>query len=74
MENKDTIDISRQNYYDADGFRKAAADCLELIYQLILFGQDIPAKEIAERAYFLHWILRDTEIVYVSNNSTTHNQ
>lgn len=78
MENKDTIDISCQNYHSPESFREAAADCIELINDILISDGDIPAKEVANRTYFLHWIVRDVEIVQeqhpIRKSSTTHLQ
>ena len=59
---KDIITINKACYYDAESFRNAAADCLMLIGDILRLGDDIAPSEIANRAYFLHWLVKDVEI------------
>ena len=59
---KDIITINKSCYYDAESFRDAANDCLMLIFDILRLGDDIAPSEIANRAYFLHWLVKDVEI------------
>lgn len=59
---KEFIDISGQERYYSEDFRKTAMDCLSLIFDLMRTGGDVPAQEIANRAYFLQWLVEYVEI------------
>lgn len=76
MEQKDIIDITGQDFYDAKSFREAAEDCLLLIFDILRMGDEMSPREIANRAYFLHWLVADVEVIQSQrfSNSTTHKQ
>lgn len=59
---KEVITIQQDCYYDAESFHNAANDCLMLILDLMRMGDEIAPSEIANRAYFLHWLVKDVEI------------
>jgi len=58
----ESIDISGQSrYFSAEEFKQSAKDLYRMIMALVR-GNDVPTEELANRLYFLEWLLEEVEI------------